>query len=57
MSETKFKIGDIVNLKSDKVNRMTVDDIIGNTVKCIWFDCTLELMIHDFNPETIELSN
>ncbi len=57
MSEAKFKVGDVVTLKSDKVNKMTVDDIIGDTVKCLWFDVTLELKIHDFNPETLELSN
>jgi uncharacterized protein YodC (DUF2158 family) len=53
----EIKIGDVVNLKSDKVNKMTVEDIVGDTFKCIWFDCTIELQIHDFKPEVLELSS
>ncbi len=69
MSEPKFKIGDIVNLKSDKQNKMTVNEIgTGTTVgksinqafnglyECFWFDVTLELKKEEIREEILELS-
>lgn len=52
-----FKIGDVVNLRSDKINKMVVNEINDTTYKCIWFDVTIELCEHDFKVEVLELSN
>jgi uncharacterized protein YodC (DUF2158 family) len=68
MSESKFKVGDVVTLKSDKQNKMTVNEIktettVGDTInenfngfyECIWFDVTIELRKDDFKEDVLEL--
>ncbi len=70
MSEPKFKIGDVVNLKSDKQNQMTINDIrtettVGQSIdqkfsgyyECMWFDVTIELKKEDIKEEVLELSS
>ncbi len=63
--EAKFKKGDIVNLKSDKENRMTVSEVrneptnekkFNGWYECMWFDITLELRQQDIREEVLEMS-
>jgi uncharacterized protein YodC (DUF2158 family) len=55
--ESNFKIGEVVNLKSDKSNKMTVNEVNDGIVKCIWFDITVEIKERDFKFEVLEHSS
>jgi uncharacterized protein YodC (DUF2158 family) len=70
MSNPIFKVGDIVNIKSDKnvkltINELRTDTIVGNTIEetfngfyeCLWFDVTLDLRTHDFKEQILESSS
>jgi len=70
MNTSKFNVGDVVNIKSDKTIKMTVNELktsttVGNTIEqsfnglyeCLWFDCTFELKKEEFKEQVLELSN
>ncbi len=53
---TKFSKGDVVQLKSGGP-RMTVDDLDGNRVGCIWFDREGKPAYRAFDPATVVLAS
>jgi uncharacterized protein YodC (DUF2158 family) len=55
MKMTKFKTGDVVYLKSDLNQKMTVKQIDDDGITCIWFGSDKGLLAHHFLPEILML--
>jgi uncharacterized protein YodC (DUF2158 family) len=52
---TKFKTGDVVYLKSDLNQKMTVMGVDGGGVTCVWFGLDKRMFIECLVPETLML--
>jgi uncharacterized protein YodC (DUF2158 family) len=56
MEKTKFKAGDVVFLKSDLNQKMTVKQFVEGELICVFFDRNGQLNTNYFNPETLMLN-
>jgi uncharacterized protein YodC (DUF2158 family) len=52
---TKFKTGDVVYLKSDLNQKMTVRKVDDDGITCVWFGADKGMFAHHFFPETLML--
>jgi uncharacterized protein YodC (DUF2158 family) len=52
---TKFKVGDVVYLKSDLDQKMTVKAVLGEAVMCVWFGENKTLHSQGLIAETLVL--
>lgn len=52
---TKFKVGDVVYLKSDLNQKMTVRKVDDDGITCVWFGADKGMFAHHFFPETLML--
>jgi uncharacterized protein YodC (DUF2158 family) len=61
MNTTKFNLGDVVNIKSDKNQKMTIEAIrFSNNQSyytCIWFDLVLDIKRKSFIEYVLETSD
>lgn len=56
MESPKFKVGDVVTLRSDKNTKMTVSAVSNNICTCLWFDVVIQIQSFNFVEEVLELS-
>jgi uncharacterized protein YodC (DUF2158 family) len=52
---TKFKTGDVVYLKSDLNQKMTVRKVDDDGITCVWFGADKGMFAHHLFPETLML--
>jgi uncharacterized protein YodC (DUF2158 family) len=50
--ERDFTVGDVVKLNSNKT-KMTVEAVLDNKVKCIWFDGKNHLNRNEFSKSIV----
>ena len=51
----KFKVGDVVSLKSDLNEKMTVMEVDDGGITCVWFGLDKRMFLECLVPETLML--